>query len=268
MTMVISVTFHGDELLGDEGTFKFKRSSRILSSRSKITTSWVFVTSKMYLRASGRGVGERLEIRALPVNRRRGLERRNLVREQRRVRKRRNREPLPRRIGHIGGRERLRAGQRIGADGLGLGVKNFGQLRLLRADDFFVIARDLHRRMNVLQADENDFCAEVILIRRGLDLCAQFLRRLQARVGHHVVQIHAGEIMHDFARGQILEQIRRVGVVVSPGEDVGDLKLNRNADGDEAHRRRLERVVGVGVFVFNRDRLAVADEEIFLLARG
>src|ERR1017187_2134814 len=45
------ITFHGDELLGDDGTFKFKRSSRILSSRSKITTSCVFVTSKMYLRA-------------------------------------------------------------------------------------------------------------------------------------------------------------------------------------------------------------------------
>ena len=44
------IAFHGDEFL-DGGTLKFKRSSRILSSRSKITTSEELVTSRTYFRA-------------------------------------------------------------------------------------------------------------------------------------------------------------------------------------------------------------------------
>ena len=125
----------------------------------------------MYLRALAVASAKRLEIRALPVNRGRGLERRNLVGEQGRA------APAPATsscwrvaIGDVGGGERLRLGQRVSADGIGLGVQNLGQLRLFRADDFFIIARHLHRRMNVLQSDEKNFHAQFVRIGGGLDL--------------------------------------------------------------------------------------------------
>ena len=70
--------------------------------------------------------------------------------------------------------------------------------------------------------------------------------------------------MHHLARRQIRQQIRRVAVLVSPVHDVRDLELHRDADGDQTDRRRLERVVRVGVFILNRRRRAVADEKILL----
>ena len=108
----------------------------------------------------------------------------------------------------------------------------------------------------------------MVFVRGGLNLRAQFQRRRLAVARHHIVQIHARQILGDLALRKVLEQVRGVGILVGPIEYVGDLKLYRDADGDEAHRRRLEHVVGVGIPVLNQDRAAVAHEEILFPAVG
>ena len=102
----------------------------------------------------------------------------------------------------------------------------------------------------------------------GLNLRAQFQRRRLAIARHHIVQIHARQILGDLARRKVPEKVGGVRVLVGPVEHVGDLKLHRDADGDEAHRRRLEGVVGVGIPALNQDRAAVANEEILLPGVG
>ena len=72
--------------------------------------------------------------------------------------------------------------------------------------------------MDVLQADKNDFCAELARVGGGLDAIAQCSAASKRAVRHDFVQIHAREIMHHFARGQILQQRSRLGVVVNPGD--------------------------------------------------
>ena len=119
--------------------------------------------------------------------------------------------------------------------------------------------------MNVLQPDEEDFCAEVVFVRLGLNLLLQSVRRLQPRVRQEITQIHAREIMHDLSRRQIRQQVCRVAVIVSPVHDIRDLKLHGNADSNEADRRCLQSVIRVGVITLNHRSLAVGNEEILLL---
>ena len=119
--------------------------------------------------------------------------------------------------------------------------------------------------MNVLQSDKKNFRAELVSVRVGLNPFAQNLRRAEPPLRQKIIQIHAREKMHDRARRQVREQVRLVAVLVGPVHDVRDLELDRDAYGDQTDRRRLERVVRVGVVRLNRRRRAVADEKILLL---
>ncbi len=72
-------------------------------------------------------------------------------------------------------------GQRVGPDGTGPRRKNGGFLRVQCRHNFFIIRRHFHRRMDVLQADENDVRAQLMAVRLGLDAVAQDLRVASAR---------------------------------------------------------------------------------------
>ena len=156
-------------------------SCRILSSRFKITTSWVLVASRMYLRALAMELREGLQIGAFQINRGRGQIRRNLVGEQGGARQGVHFPALA--VGSRFGNdlERLGFGQRVRPDGVRLGVENVGFPGMDGRHHLFIIRRDFHRRMNVLQPDKNDVRAHFVAVRLGLDAFAQSVAPLPAR---------------------------------------------------------------------------------------
>ena len=77
-----------------------------------------------------------------------------------------------------------------------------------------------------------------------LDPALQFLRCFQPAFGQHIFNILADQVMHDFAIGQIPEQVAGAAILVRPLHHVGDLELDGNANGNQAYRRRFERLVG------------------------
>ena len=109
-----------------------------------------------------------------------------------------------------------------------------------------------------------------------LDPALEFLRGLDAQVSKDRVQIHARQVSHHVARGEVLEQVALAGVLVGPIQHVGDLKLHRQAHVNQTHRAHLGDFSGIpghaggggSQVVCDGRRFHVADEKIDLFDAG
>ena len=144
-----------------------------------------------------------------------------------------------------------------------MGLENFRPLLVQGGNHFLIFRRHLDRRVKVLQADEQDPGAQRSSVRRPLNLISQNERGFQAVARHDFVHVHARQVTHDFPGGDLPEQIGTVFVLVNPLGKVRDLKLNRDADGDETDGRSFP-TTGCGRRLGGGLR-AVGHEEIFVL---
>ena len=117
--------------------------------------------------------------------------------------------------------------------------------------------------MNVLQADEQNARAKVLLVGAHLNQLAQFRRRADTTRRHDFLRVHAGEVVDRLAHRQFFEQLPGVRMATGPREEVGDLILHRDADGEQVHRHGLFGRSAVARRL--AELLAAGDEQVELL---
>ena len=169
------IAFHGNYLVLGGGTVRSSRlCGDLILQVEREDIVGVGGEQNVFARVGG-GAGEGLQIGPLGIDRRRGLKGGNLVGEQGGLGQRADFARGSLGVGLVQDAGGLRPGQRVGPDVVRAGRQDLRLLGLDGRDDLFVVRRDFHRRMQVLQANGDDPGAQPVLVGRRLDAVGRAL---------------------------------------------------------------------------------------------